>query len=48
VHSLGEIGGAQARVALKAILFEGEESLEEAVQEAIGEIEFSENPLGSI
>jgi hypothetical protein len=48
VHSLGEIGGAQARVALKAILFEGEESLEEAVQEAIGEIEFSEDPLGSI
>jgi HEAT repeat protein len=48
VHSLGEIGGAQAKVALKAILFEGEESLEEAVQEAIGEIEFSEDPLGSI
>jgi HEAT repeat protein len=48
VHSLGEIGGSQAKVALKAILFEGEESLEEAVQEAISEIEFNEDPLGSI
>jgi HEAT repeat protein len=48
VHSLGEIGGSQAKVALKAILFEGEESIEEAVQEAISEIEFSEDPLGSV
>jgi HEAT repeat protein len=48
VHSLGEIGGTQAKVALKAILFEGEEGLEEAVQEAITEIEFNEDPLGSI
>jgi HEAT repeat protein len=48
IHSLGEIGGSQAKVALKAILFEGEESLEEAVQEAISEIEFNEDPLGSI
>lgn len=48
VRSLGEIGGALARVALKAILFEGEELLEEAVQEAISEIEFNEDPLGSI
>ncbi len=48
VHSLGKIGGAQAKVALKAILFEGEEGLEEAVQEAMQEIEFNEDPLGSI
>ena len=48
VHSLGEIGGARAKVALKAILFEGEEGLEEAVQEAMDEIEFNEDPLGSI
>ena len=47
VQSLGEIGGAQAKVALKAVLFEGDESLEEAVQEAIEEIEFNEDPLGS-
>jgi HEAT repeat protein len=48
VRSLGEIGGTQAKVALKAILFEGEESIEEAVQEAMSEIEFNEDPLGSI
>ena len=48
VRSLGEIGGSQAKVALKAILFEGEDALEEAVQEAMGEIEFNEDPLGSI
>jgi len=48
VHALGEIGGMQAKVALKAILFEGEESLEEAVQEAMSEIEFNEDPLGPI
>jgi HEAT repeat protein len=47
VHALGEIGGMQAKVALKAILFEGEEILEEAVQEAMSEIEFNEDPLGS-
>ncbi len=48
VHSLGEIGGSEAKVALKAILFEGEDALEEAVQEAMSEIEFNEDPLGSI
>jgi HEAT repeat protein len=48
IHSLGEIGGTQAKVALKAILFEGDEALEEAVQEAMSEIEFNEDPLGSI
>jgi HEAT repeat protein len=48
IHSLGEIGGNQAKVALKAILFEGDEALEEAVQEAIGEIEFNEDPMGTL
>jgi HEAT repeat protein len=47
IHSLGEIGGAQARVALKAILYEGDEALEEAVQEAMSEIEFNEDPMGA-
>ncbi len=47
VHSLGEVGGADAKVALKAILFEGEDKLEEAVQEALNEIAFAEDPLGS-
>jgi HEAT repeat protein len=48
IHALGEIGGLQAKVALKAILFEGEDILEEAVQEAMAEVEFYEDPLGSI
>jgi HEAT repeat protein len=48
IHSLGEIGGNQAKVALKAILYEGDEALEEAVQEAIGEIEFNEDPMGTL
>jgi HEAT repeat protein len=47
IHSLGEIGGAQAKVALKAILYEGDEALEEAVQEAMNEIEFNEDPMGA-
>ena len=47
IHSLGEIGGSQAKVALKAILFEGAEALEEAVQEAMSEIEFHEDPMGT-
>jgi HEAT repeat protein len=48
IHSLGEIGGGQAKVALKAILYEGDEALEEAVQEAIEEIEFNEDPMGTL
>jgi HEAT repeat protein len=47
IHSLGEIGGSQAKVALKAILYEGDEALEEAVQEAMSEIEFNEDPMGT-
>lgn len=48
VHALGEIGGNQAKVALKAVLFEGDEALEEAVQEAMSEIEFNEDPMGTL
>jgi HEAT repeat protein len=48
VHALGEIGGSQARVALKAILYEGDEALEEAVQEAMQEIEFNDDPMGTL
>ncbi|HEY7467595.1 MAG TPA: HEAT repeat domain-containing protein [Dehalococcoidia bacterium] len=48
VHALGEIGGNQAKVALKAILFEGDEALEDAVQEAMSEIEFNEDPMGTL
>jgi len=48
IHALGEIAGGQAKVALKAILFEGDEALEEAVQEAMSEIEFDEDPMGTL
>jgi HEAT repeat protein len=48
IHSLGEIGGSQAKVALKAVLFEGDEALEESVKEAIEEIELNEDPMGTL
>jgi HEAT repeat protein len=48
VHALGDIGGSQAKVALKAILYEGDETLEEPVQEALSEIEFDEDPMGTL
>ena len=48
VHSLGEIGGSTARVALQGVLYEAPEGLEEAVQEALEEIAFNEDPLGSL
>ena len=48
VHALGEIGGQRAKVALKAILYEGDDGLEEAVQEAMTEIEFNEDPMGTL
>ncbi len=46
IRALGEIGGQQARVALKTVLYEGDDELREAVQEAIVEAEFNDNPLG--
>jgi HEAT repeat protein len=48
VHAMGEIGGANAKVALQGVLYEGDEALEEAVQEALSEIAFNEDPLGSL
>lgn len=45
VHSLGEIGGPRARVALQHVLFEGRDDLRPAVEEAMAEIDFAENPL---
>lgn len=45
IHALGEIAGARARVALQSILYEGDDSLHEAVQEALTEVAFNENPL---
>jgi HEAT repeat protein len=46
IRSLGVIGGAQARVALQGVLYEGDEALQEAIEEAMQEIEFAEDPLG--
>jgi HEAT repeat protein len=45
VRAIGEIGGDQAKVALKAILYEGDDSLQEAVEEAMSEIVFNDDPL---
>jgi HEAT repeat protein len=45
VRAIGEIGGDQAKVALKAILYEGDDSLREAVEEAMSEITFNDDPL---
>jgi HEAT repeat protein len=45
IRGLGEIGGATAVVALKSILYEGDDDLREAVEEAISEAEFYDDPL---
>ena len=45
VHALSEIGGPLARVALKSILYEGDDDLQQAVQEAMTEVAFQEDPL---
>jgi HEAT repeat protein len=45
IRSLGSIGGAQARVALQGILYEGDDALREAVEEAMEEIDFGDDPL---
>jgi hypothetical protein len=45
IRSLGEIGGQRAKVALQGVLYEGEDGLREAVEEALSEIAFSDDPL---
>jgi HEAT repeat protein len=45
VRALGVIGGRRAMVALKSILYEGDDDLRDAVQDAMREVEFSEDPL---
>jgi HEAT repeat protein len=45
VRGIGEIGGPAATVALKSILYEGDDDLREAVEEAIAEAEFYDDPL---
>jgi HEAT repeat protein len=46
IHSLGEIGGSKARVALQSVLYQGDDALRDAVEEAMTEIAFNDNPLG--
>lgn len=46
IRGLGEIGGQAAIVALKSVLYEGDDELREPVQEAITEAEFYDEPLG--
>ena len=47
IRSLGAIGGASARVALQGVLYEGDEALQEAIEEAMSEIDFDDDPLGA-
>lgn len=46
IHALGEIGGGSAKVALQSVLYQGDDDLREAVQEALEQVAFSDNPLG--
>lgn len=46
IRSLGAIGGAAARVALQGVLYEGDDTLREACEEAMAEIDFEDDPLG--
>ncbi len=43
IHALTEIGGADARVALQNLLYEGDDDIREPIQEAIGELSFRED-----
>jgi HEAT repeat protein len=45
IRGLAEIGGAAAAVALKSVLYEGSDDLREALEEAISEAEFYDDPL---
>ncbi len=45
VRALGEIGGRTASVALKNLLYEGDDTLQEAIEEAMADISFADDPL---
>jgi HEAT repeat protein len=47
IRSLGVIGGPTARVALQGVLYEGDDALQEAIEEAMAEIDFDDDPLGA-
>jgi HEAT repeat protein len=48
IRSLGAIGGATARVALQGVLYEGDDALREAIEEAMAELDFGDDPLGEL
>ena len=48
IHALGEIGGRVAKVALQAVIYEGDDELQDAVEEAMAEVKFKEDPLNPI
>jgi HEAT repeat protein len=45
IHALGEIGGNQARVGLKSILYEGDDDLRTAIEEAMTNLSFEDDPM---
>jgi HEAT repeat protein len=46
IKSLGQIGGLLAKRALQLCLSDGDESIEEAAQTALANLEFNDDPLG--
>lgn len=46
IMSLGQIGGVLAKRALQLCLSDGDESIEEAAQTALANLEFNDDPLG--
>ena len=48
IHALGEIGGRVARVALQGVLYQGDDELREAIEEAMSEVAFKDDPLNPI
>lgn len=48
IHALGEIGGRVAKVALQAVLYQGDDELQAAVEEAMAEVSFKEDPLNPL
>jgi HEAT repeat protein len=45
IAALGEIGGQRAKVALRNLLYTGDDELRDDVQEALANIEFGDDPL---
>lgn len=45
VSALGEIGGPRAKVALKNLLFQGDDDLHDDIQEALANVDFGDDPL---